>query len=290
MLNPVSPTRGGFVMSLPFFDAMRELGERVAQAPHVLLCLDYDGTLTPFAITPPRANLSPQMDRALLALADHSALSVAVVSGRNRGDMQAMVGVPGFIYAGNHGLEISGPGYVFIEPNAAAKVETLDHLAAELSAKLHEVEGALVEFKGLTISVHFRQVKHEDLDEVRRRVHSALAAASHPFVLNTGEKVFEIRPRVDWTKANAVSWIRDRLGQPDLLTIYVGDDVSDEDAFKFLQDGITVKVGTSGETAARYHLGSPGEVRKFVEWLDELLRHKEQHRQAMPATVAVGGA
>jgi len=277
-------------MSQPFFDVMQEVGARIEQAPHVLLCMDYDGTLTPFAVTPPRANLSAQMDRALLALADHPALSVAIFSGRNRGDVQSMVGVPGYIYVGNHGLEISGPGYVFIEPNAAAKVETLEHLAAELSARLQDIEGAMVEFKGLTISVHFRQVKQEEWDEVRRRVHSALAAASHPFVLNTGEKVFEIRPRVDWTKGNAVAWIRDRLGQPDLLTIYVGDDVSDEDAFKLLQDGVTVKVGGSGETAARYHLDGPGEVRKFAEWIDELHRHKEQHRQTVPDTVAVGGA
>jgi len=272
-------------MSQPFFDAVAEVTARVEQAPHVLLCLDYDGTLAQFAAAPPNAKLSPQMDRALLALGEHETASVAVMSGRSRNDMLALIGVPGFIYAGNHGLEISGPGYVFVEPNAAAKVDALERLAGELQSTLQHVEGVLVEYKGLTISVHFRQVKPEQLEEVRRRVHAVLAAASHPFVLTSGEKVFEIRPRVEWHKGNAIAWIRQRLDRPDVLILFVGDDLGDEEAFKSLSDAITVKVGGTGETSARYRLEGPAEVRKLLEWLDDLLgkRSSTELRQPPPS-------
>jgi trehalose 6-phosphate phosphatase len=263
-------------MSQPFFDAIHEVGDRIMQAPHVLLCLDYDGTLTHFVANPVGARLSPQMERSLLALAEDEAVAVAIVSGRDRADLQGRVDIPGIIYVGNHGLEISGPGFVFIETTAAACTETLKALAEQLAGKLQAIEGAKVDNKGLTISVHFRQVAPEAWDEVRRVLHAALAGAVHPFILTTGEKVYEIRPRTYWNKGTAVNWIREKLGKPEVLPIYVGDDVTDEDAFKALTDGITVKVRPSQDTAARYTLEGVAEVRKFLEWLEDLLRHKAQ--------------
>jgi trehalose-phosphatase len=109
-------------------------------------------------------------------------------------------------------------------------------------------------------------------------VHAVLSQTSHPFVLAAGEKVFDIRPRVYWHKGSAVEWIAAKLGKPGTLPIYVGDDVTDEDAFAALTQGITVKVGEAGQTAARYQLDGPPEVRKFLEWIDELMRQMEFHR------------
>jgi trehalose-phosphatase len=261
-------------MAQPLFDATREVADRIQQAPHVLLCLDYDGTLTRFVVNPLAANLSQHVERVLLALTEQEGVSVALVSGRDRCDLQARVAIPGIYYAGNHGLEISGPGCLFVEPTAASHSGALQELAAELDKRLQAIPGALVEYKGLTISVHYRAVAADAWDEVRREVHGALANAAHPFVLTTGEKVYEIRPRVYWTKGTAVNWIRERLGKPDVLAIYVGDDISDEDSFAALPEGITVKVGQGSDTAARYSLEGPAEVRKFLEWIEELLKSK----------------
>jgi trehalose 6-phosphate phosphatase len=260
------------------FDAMENVEQRILRAPHLLMCLDYDGTLTHFTDTPAGAHLSPQMERVLLSLAEHDNLTLAVISGRYRADLQARVGIPGLIYAGNHGLEISGPGYLFVEPKAASYVGALQELSDQLSAKLQIIPGALVEFKGLTISVHYRQVAPAQGEEVRHLVHSALANTQHPFVLLAGDKIFDIRPRVYWDKGSAINWIKERLAKPEILVIYIGDDVTDEDAFVALPDGITVKVGEAGETAAHYLLGGPWEVRKFLEWLDELLRQTGPRR------------
>jgi trehalose-phosphatase len=261
-------------MSQPFFDSIHEVGDRIHQAAHVLLCLDYDGTLTHFVANPVGARLSSQMERSLLALAEDEAVSVAIVSGRDRADLQARVDVPGIIYVGNHGLEVSGPGFVFVEPTAAAYTEKLKTFAWQLTKKLEGIAGVVVDNKGLTISVHYRQAAPETWEEVRRLLHCALAGAIHPFILTPGEKVYEIRPRTYWNKGTAVNWIQEKLGKREVLPIYVGDDVTDEDAFKALVDGITVKVRPTQDTAARYTLAGVAEVRKFLEWLEDLLRHK----------------
>jgi len=264
-------------MCQPLFDGIREVEERIEQAPHVLLCLDYDGTLTHYAATPLAAHLSPQMERVLLALAEHEDVSLAIISGRDRADLQGRVGIPGLIYAGNHGMDISGPGYLFVEHTAAMNAGAMQELADRLNEKLAAIPGALVENKGLTISVHFRLVAHDAVDDVRRVVEQCVANAANPFVVTKGHLVFDIRPKVRWNKGSAVGWIKKKHAHVDALAIYIGDDVTDEDAFTAMTDGITVRVGTNPETAARYQLAGPAEVRKFLEWLDEVLRRRAMH-------------
>jgi trehalose-phosphatase len=249
------------------FEALPEIGERLAQAPHLLLCLDFDGTLTAIAKDPERVFLSPRMKLIVQALGNCVNTSVAVISGRDRADLQARVDIPGLIYAGNHGLEISGPGFIFVEPSAVSHRSALQELATGLTRRIQGIPGAVVEDKGLTVSVHYRQVAPAAWEEVRQVTHSVLANASHPFLLIPGDKVFEIRPRVYWNKGTAVGWIKEQVRQPEALVMYIGDDVTDEDAFTVLAGDITVKVGSSVETAAHYQLDGPGDVQRFLEWL-----------------------
>jgi trehalose-phosphatase len=272
------------------FEHITEVEQPIVQAPHLLLCLDYDGTLTHFTATPLETHLSPQMERVLQSLSEHDGTTLAIISGRDRADLHDRVGIPGAVYGGNHGLEISGPGFVFVEPTAASHVGALQELSEQLTGKTQSIPGALVEFKGLTISVHYRQVATAQWDDLRHLVHGALASTTHPFVLTAGDKVFEIRPRVYWNKGSAVSWIKERLAKPDILTIYIGDDATDEDAFAALPDDITIKVGDAGETAAHFLLNGPWEVRKFLEWLDELLRQKSTHHTNVPDKPTAAGA
>jgi trehalose-phosphatase len=233
---------------------------------------------------PASAYLPPQIDRVLRSLAVDERISLAILSGRERSDLQNHIGIPNLIYAGNHGLEISGPGFLFVEPMAAACRDELQTLAEDLTVRLQAVDGALVEDEGLTISIHDRLVAASDRDEVRHLIRAALARMSHPFVLTRGERVYEIRPRVYWDKGTAVLCIRAQFGQPGTLVIYLGDDVTDEDAFEAVPDGITVKVDGVASTAAHYRLEGPTEVRRFLEWVDDI-----HHRTALHA-VAAGDA
>jgi trehalose-phosphatase len=257
-------------MSHPLFGAIGEIGGRIERAQSLLVCLDFDGTLTPLQDEPAQVSLMPHMQRALRSLTGQRDLYLAIISGRERSDLQGRVRMPGLIYAGNHGLEISGSGILFVEPSAASSSDLIKKLAGELARKLQDISGAVVEDKGLTLAIHYRQVAEDQVETVRRLVHAALAGTDHPFQLASGNKVYDIRPRVYWNKGSAVGWIKEQLGQPDILVIYVGDDVTDEDAFTALPDDITVKVGDPTETAAQYFLENQAEVRKFLEWLASL--------------------
>ncbi len=256
-------------MPAPLFGRLDEIDRRVARAPALLVGAGYDGTLTPLVDEPNEARLSPAAHATLRALARREDVTLAVVSGRLRADLQARVDVPGAFYIGNHGLEISGPGALFVEPTAAGSQDEVKALAAQLDAKLRHVAGVWVEDKALTLCVHYRRAAPEEGEEVRRLVHAALACASYPFQLTVGEKAYEIRPRVYWNKGSAVHWVREHSGKPEGLAIYLGDDATDEDAFAALPDGITVRVGGAAETVAQYALKGPAQVLDFLDWLKD---------------------
>jgi trehalose 6-phosphate phosphatase len=264
-------------MSRPLFDAVDEVGSRVVRAPYLLIFLDFDGTLAPFVSEPVLAGLSPHMDRVLRSLAARPTVTVAIVSGRERADLQNRVGIPGLIYAGNHGLEINGRGFIFVEPMAAARAGAVKEIANQLAEELEEINGVFVEDKGLSVGIHYRQAAPEDFEHIRQKVDTVLDRANDPFQLLNGERIHEIRPPVHWNKGNAVGWIRQQVARPASLSIYLGDDATDEDAFAVLAKEITIKVGDPSNTAARYHLEGPVEVRKFLEWLDNLLEKHGAH-------------
>jgi trehalose-phosphatase len=250
---------------------MLEAGERIRDTPHLLVGLDYDGTLTPIVDEPGHALLPTAMKQAIWALTQRPDVAVAVISGRAHADLQDLVGIPGVIYAGNHGLEISGPGISFIEPSAKAASQELHTLAQEIARRLRSVHGALVEDKGLTLSVHHRRVAPVEAEEVAMAVQEAVGAVKDRFHITLGAKVFEIRPLVRWNKGTAIIWIQEQLGKPDVLVTYLGDDTTDEDAFRSLgRQAITIRVGDTSDTAARFLLADPAAVLEFLQWVNQL--------------------
>ena len=220
-----------------------EIRERIEAAPALAICLDFDGTLAPLADHPNQVYLEDRARQRLAALQACPDVTLAVVSGRELVDLEESVDLPGIVYAGNHGLEISGPECAFVEPTVLEHRPSLKELTENLGTRLREIPGAWVEDKGLTASVHFRNVTQANEEAVRRLVHGALANTSHPFLVTNGEKVFDIRPRVYWNKGDAVNWIRAHAADPNALALYIGDDLTDEDAFAALPDDITIKVG-----------------------------------------------
>jgi trehalose 6-phosphate phosphatase len=259
-------------MSVSLFDALDDVAVRVRSAPHVLLFCDFDGALAPVYDHPAAATLSAEVRPLIADLAAGGRVTVTVVSGRSAADLRARAHVPGLIVAGNHGLEIAGPGWQHVDPAVAQSAPNVAHLAAALAKATESIPGVVVEDKGLSASVHFRHVPPDQHEGVRAAVHGVLAGSSHPFVLTAGRLVYDIRPRVYWHKGEAVKWIAARVGQPNALVVFVGGDPTDEDAFAALPEGVTVRVGPGAETAARYHLEGPDGVRKFLRWLREHIR------------------
>jgi trehalose 6-phosphate phosphatase len=249
-------------------DQIGAVRARLARGGPVLVALDFDGTLTEIVDDPSAPIVNPAR-RDVLARVPAPGRWLAIVSGRALADVRERVGIEQAIYVGNHGLEIDAPG-LFRRSAPADAEERLAALLASLSARLASLpaEGAIVENKGLTATLHVRP-REDD------RRHAALGAAVRDaveaagFVLRAGKASWEIRPAGAATKGDALRRLIDSLpGAALARTVYIGDDATDEDAFRALAEGVTARVGPPGvETAARFRVSSPAEVYRFLEIL-----------------------
>lgn len=257
-------------MSQPLSECLPQVAAQIVEAPHVLLLLDYDGTLAPIVEQPEDARM-PAATRAVLAdLARDPRITTVLVSGRALQDLRGRVGLQGAVYIGNHGMEIEGRGLSYVEPIAASCRSAIRVLCRTLAGRLSGMPGASVEDKGLTASIHYRRVATDQVPHVGQVVEAAVACLRPLFRVTAGHKVYEVRPTVHWNKGMAVRWVRERIGIDRALPIYLGDDATDEDAFRALPDGVTIRVGDPSKTSARYHLRGPPEVQAFLAWLTEV--------------------
>ncbi len=254
-----------------FFDNSEDVQMKIL-GKDVILFLDYDGTLTPIVATPDLAVMADDMRECVRRLIQK--MKVSIVSGRATDDVRSKVQIDGIFYAGSHGFEIVDPvGYVTINEEAQMIRSSIDEIYEKLSQQVKHIEGALIEDVKYTVSCHYRLVKDEDFAEFEGIVNTALTG--YPNLRKTsGKKVFEIRPNIDWDKGKAVSWIKNVLKfDPEKhVAVYIGDDTTDEDAFKVLKDegfGILVAEDVR-ETEAKYYVRNPLEVKRVLEWLIEV--------------------
>ncbi len=245
------------------------VGLQLASADRVLLLLDYDGTLSPIAGRPDSAALPPNTRQALKAVRRQGSYTLGIVSGRGLADVAQMVGIPGLIYAGNHGLEIQGPGLDFVHPEAERLRPELDAILEALKSRLSGYTGVFIEGKGLTLSVHYRLTS----EELRPRVHAGFDAVlaevgkGDRVRITRGKEILEVRPNVAWDKGHAIARIAASF-PPETLTVFFGDDLTDEDGFAAVHElnGISVFVGAAGQpTGALYRLDSPQEVAETLK-------------------------
>jgi trehalose 6-phosphate phosphatase len=247
------------------------LAALVDSSSHIALFLDFDGTLANIVPVPDDAELDGGIRKTLESLIAHEDFTVSIVSGRAIADLRSRVGLENVIYVGNHGFEIESEEIRFREPEAEALRGELRRLALQLKLALSDTDGLEIEDKGLTLSVHFRRVT-EDLQDWVRNVTRSTVARYRVVSLREGQMVLEVSPRVDWNKGRAVKWIARQL-PPSSLAIYIGDDLTDEDAFVALSEGITIRVGGFSATAARYLLPDVSSVGLFLKWLDQSKQH-----------------
>lgn len=248
------------------------LRRRLDGAAHVLCCLDFDGTLAPIVDEPDAARILPENRRAVEALVDHPAITVAIVSGRELRDLESRV--PSSVHlAGNHGLEWLRPeerdGRRVIHPIARAARPRIRHCCGLLDRTLAALPGVNVEYKGLSGTVHHRNAP-SGLDRlVETHVRAVVERCGEDrLTITTGKAIVEFTPSIDWGKGRMVELLgRDRPAET--VTVFVGDDTTDEDAFEVVEpDGVGILVGESRPSAASLRLESPAAVSHFLTRLD----------------------
>ena len=244
---------------------------RRAAGRRLALFLDYDGTLTPIVERPEDAVLNDESRAVLRRLAARHA--VAIVSGRDLEDVRARVGLDEIEYAGCHGFEIAGPHGNRVHAAAAAAAPQLGAAADMVAHDTRDIPGVQLERKRYTLAVHYRRAPEARVHDVHEAV--LRAQARHPALRVTeGKKVYELQPDVDWDKGRAVLWLIETLKLEDALPVYIGDDVTDEDAFRALAGrGVGIAVQEAPRpTAAAYSLSGPAEVRTLLAALAEVPR------------------
>jgi trehalose-phosphatase len=239
----------------------RELGNGAG----LIVIFDYDGTLTPLVSSPGAAFLAPSVRANLARLAGSDRARLAILSGRGLADLRARVALDNVVYGGCHGLEIAGRRLRFRHPRAhrSGVVATRRALAAALPA----VPGALLECKGLVVSLHYRHVALARRPMVREIADEVLSRRPD-LALIAGHLVFDFMPRVGWDKGTAARWMVSRLVRTlparRAVIVYAGDDASDEMAFAALRGrALTIHVG-SRATAAEYRVRGVRDVQALL--------------------------
>ncbi|RBY92728.1 trehalose-phosphatase [Blastococcus sp. TF02A-30] len=240
--------------------ALEEALAAVAGRRPLLVASDYDGVLARLRDVPSEAVPEPGVARVLGRLAAADGVTVALVSGRGVADLQTTSGLSGpFRWIGSHGAEFDGP-------LTGELAHHRDELAARMGTLVDAVPGARLEVKPAAVAVHVRQVR--DRDAAAELLARARAQADSSLTLKPGKDVLELAV-TDADKGTALRRLADELGAR--AAVYLGDDVTDEDAFRTLgPDDLTVKIG-DGETAARHRVDDPAAAVALLERLADLL-------------------
>ncbi len=232
-----------------------------------VLFFDYDGTLTPIVEDPNAAELAPDSKKIIQRLSDQ--FTIAIISGRGLADLKSKVKLQGLIYAGSHGFEISGPNGLEMQYEPGKEIlPILDKVEKKLKKRIEAIDGCEVERKKYAIAVHYRRVEAGKVAEVENAVEEVLDGQPR-LKIGKGKKILELKPDLDWHKGHALNWLLDELdlAGAQYHPIFIGDDITDEDALKAL-NGTGILVGSHGQkTYADYRLKDTGEVYGFLEEL-----------------------
>lgn len=259
------------------FSCWEAIAGKMKSAKHIFLLLDYDGTLTPIVKGPESAYLSPQIRDCLRELASNPYLTLGIISGRALNDLRSKVGIANALYSGNHGLEIEGHNISFVNTKAVQAMPLLHSLGQDISLALAGIEGAWLEDKRLSLSLHYRLVDEAQfnrLNEIFNEI-TREPLAYKRIRVTSNKKTYDIRPPVNWNKGKAIKFINKILFPKDkAFMLFAGDDKTDYDAFRVVNtaEGISVFVGNANiKSPACYFLQSPDEVHHLLLKLQAIL-------------------
>ena len=243
---------------------------RLKKAMQPAFFFDFDGTLSPIVSRPEEARFPREMKDAMGRLLKTS--RVAVISGRPVRELRSRISLPIWLI-GNHGLEERSPKGTTQKTDISRYSKNLQEVCRNFRTLAREIPGSQVEWKQFSVTFHYRNVKKNRVSPLREKINQILK--DHPQLeLQRGKKVFEVRIHGIGNKGTAVQRLRKQWKSD--FTAYFGDDITDEDGFRKLgKEDLPVRVGfLKRETAARYYVRTPREVRQAIDFLAEVLNGK----------------
>ena len=242
---------------------LRNAIRHLAESSTLLVASDYDGTIAPIVSDPAQALPDRRAVVALRALAELPQTHVAIISGRSLENLAAFLpGIDGVHLVGSHGSEFDTGFAADISPSKRA---LLDSIRQKLSKIADQAPGLTTEEKPASICLHFRNATREAAHAATEAVRNG--PATEPGVhCMFGKMVIELAV-VEADKGNAVEYLRRRVGAA--RCVFIGDDVTDENAFRSLSGpDVGIKVG-EGETLASLRLPGQEDVARFLALLVE---------------------
>ncbi|KZE94574.1 MULTISPECIES: bifunctional alpha,alpha-trehalose-phosphate synthase (UDP-forming)/trehalose-phosphatase [unclassified Agromyces] len=246
-------------------DALRSAVARIAEVERLLVALDFDGTLAPLVDRPEDARATERARAAIERMSQHEDTRVALVSGRALDSLKDVASPPvAALLSGSHGVELqldASGVTIDLRENELTRLEQLIDIVENAASA---ADGAWVERKPAGIALHTRKLGATAGAALQREARERVEQALPGLATRTGKNVLEFAVRAS-DKGEAVTRLRQHAGADAVL--YVGDDVTDEDAFATLEiDDVGVKVG-QGKSLAAYRLRGPDDVAELLEVL-----------------------
>ena len=249
---------------------LRELKEKILRAENILFFCDYDGTLAPFNPDPAEAKALPESVENLSEIAEKRKYYLSLVSGRKLSNLKNMIQLKNVNYAGSHGFEIelftsNQIIYPFQDQDIDQKSK---EIYQEIKEKYQDRFQVKLEDKGFGIALHCSNeiIQEEISEEINKKIQDT------NYQILVGRKIVEVRPE-GWDKGKAVNFIAEKISDEfslqNYLKIYIGDDKTDEDAFKVIEEGISIYVQNEDDlnTEAEYYLKNPHDTAKLLQSL-----------------------
>ncbi len=251
----------------------RENLQKIKDAEHIMLLLDYDGTLADFAPTPDDVFPDPDLIALIQKLSNHPQISLAIISGRRLAHIEKLVPLPGIWLAGSYGLELRTPSGKHLQRDNYEELRPqLELLKPGWAELISGEKGFYLEDKGWSLALHARFAEDSLTTKILWKARSLAekTCSNEKFQLLDGHKFLEIAPQKA-NKANTVTYLLQKPTQNSTLPIYLGDDDKDERAFPVVRafNGLAGCVcNPRRSTQANFVLASPQETRA---WLVSLL-------------------
>jgi trehalose 6-phosphate phosphatase len=244
-----------------------DIAERIRGKKRLVVFLDFDGTLVRIAPTPNSVRLDEGTRDVLQKLSSNRHVTVAIISGRQRAELQKLIGIRKMKYMGLYGWESKGNQRVPFPVR-----EDLVRALVRLSAELPAYPGVWIEPKRNSFSVHLLGASAETQRQMRDQIKKHVQPMRETLKVMANIRDLEVAPVSLGDKGVAVRKFLDDPALRGALPIYFGDDFSDEPGFAAARSGISVLVGKRRATQAQFCVRGPAEVAAALSRMEEITR------------------